>query len=94
MLATMVSRLKKTLSKTPKIVPKKRNLNQNINDILYLEFFFLLSLLLFRAYNLSLEALSFKETEKDDNSSTRSSGNHQSFFDIRFLAEILKARKS
>ena len=90
----MVSRLKKTLSKTPKIVPKKRNLNQNINDILYLEFFFLLSLLLFRAYNLSLEALSFKETEKDDNSSTRSSGNHQSFFDIRFLAEILKARKS
>ena len=94
MLATMVSRLKKTLSKTPKTVPKKRNLNQNINDILYLEFFFLLSLLLFRAYNLSLEALSFKETEKDDNSSTRSSGNHQSFFDIRFLAEILKARKS
>ena len=90
----MVSRLKKTLSKTPKTVPKKRNLNQNINDILYLEFFFLLSLLLFRAYNLSLEALSFKETEKDDNSSTRSSGNHQSFFDIRFLAEILKARKS
>ena len=94
MLATMVSRLKKTLSKTPKTVPKKRNLNQNINDILYLEFFFLLSLLLFRAYNLSLEALSFKETEKDDNSSTRSSGNHQSFFDIRFLAEILKAKKS
>ena len=94
MLATMVSRLKKTLSKTPKTVPKKRNLNQNINDILYLEFFFLLSLLLFRAYNLSLEALSFKETEKDDNSSTRSSGNHQSFFDIRFLAEILKVRKS
>ena len=94
MLATMVSRLKKTLSKTPKTVPKKRNLNQNINDILYLEFFFLLSLLLFRAYNLSLEALSFKETEKDDNSSTRSSGNRQSFFDIRFLAEILKARKS
>ena len=94
MLATMVSRLKKTLSKTPKTVPEKRNLNQNINDILYLEFFFLLSLLLFRAYNLSLEALSFKETEKDDNSSTRSSGNHQSFFDIRFLAEILKARKS
>ena len=94
MLATMVSRLKKTLSKTPKTVPKKRNLNQNINDILYLEFFFLLSLLLFRAYNLSLEALSFKETEKDDNSSTRSSGNHQSFFDIIFLAEILKARKS
>ena len=90
----MVSRLKKTLSKTPKTVPKKRNLNQNINDILYLEFFFLLSLLLFRAYNLSLEALSFKETEKDDNSSTRSSGNHQSFFDIRFLAEILKAGKS
>ena len=90
----MVSRLKKTLSKTPKTVPKKRNLNQNITDILYLEFFFLLSLLLFRAYNLSLEALSFKETEKDDNSSTRSSGNHQSFFDIRFLAEILKARKS
>ena len=79
MLATMVSRLKKTLSKTPKTVPKKRNLNQNINDILCLEFFFLLSLLLFRAYNLSLEALSFKETEKDDNSSTRSSGNHQFF---------------
>ena len=79
MLATMVSRLKKTLSKTPKTVPKKRNLNQNINDILYLEFFFLLSLLLFRAYNLSLEALSFKETEKDDNSSTRSSRNHQFF---------------
>ena len=75
----MVSRLKKTLSKTPKTVPKKRNLNQNINDILYLEFFFLLSLLLFRAYNLSLEALSFKETEKDDNSSTRSSRNHQFF---------------
>ena len=90
----MVSRLKKTLSKTPKTVPKKRNLDQNINDILYLEFFFLLLLLLFRAYNLSLEALSFKDTEKDDNSSTRSSGNHQSFFDIRFLAEILKARKS
>ena len=90
----MVSRLKKTLSKTPKTVPKKRNLDQNINDILYLEFFFLLSLLLFRAYNLSLEALSFKDTEKDDNSSARSSGNHQSFFDIRFLAEILKAKKS
>ena len=90
----MVSRLRKTLSKTPKTVPKKRNLDQNINDILYLEFFFLLSLLLFRACNLSLEALSFKDTEKDDSSSRRSSGNHQSFFDIRFLAEILKAKKS